>query len=61
MVVYKKTAIPNSTKDAYIDAIHATLPGSWEMSDMVMFALWLFIQRDFVFWNRKMQSQGQNS
>ena len=30
-----RIAIPNSIKDAYVEAIHATHPGSWGMTDMV--------------------------
>ena len=33
-----RIAIPNSIKDAYVEAIHATHPGSWGMTDMTTHA-----------------------
>ena len=41
-------AIPNSIKDAYVEAIHATHRGSWEMTDMVVHAWWSFMHRDLL-------------
>ena len=36
-------AIPNSIKDAYVKAIHATHPGSCGMTDMATYAWWTYM------------------
>ena len=41
-------AIPNSIKDAYVEAIHATHRGNWGITDMVMHAWWSFMHRDLL-------------
>ena len=35
-----KIGIPNLIKDAYVEAVHATHPGSWGMTDMATHAWW---------------------
>ena len=44
----ERIAIPNSIKDAYLEAIHATHPGSWGMTDMATYAWWPYMRRDIV-------------
>ena len=41
-----RIAIPNSFKNAYVEAIHATHPGNWGMTDMEIRAWWPYMQRD---------------
>ena len=41
-------AIPNSIKNAYVEAIHATHPGCWGMVDMATHAWWPYMHRDIV-------------
>ena len=41
-----RIALPHAIKDAYIDAIHATHPGTWGMTDMATHALWPYMHRD---------------
>ena len=41
-----RIALPHAIKDAYIDAIHATHPGTWGMSDMATHAWWPNMHRD---------------
>ena len=41
-------AIPNSIKEAYMEAIHATDPGSWGMTDMATHDWWPYMHRDIV-------------
>ena len=43
-----RKAIPNSIKDAYVEAIHATPPGSWGMTDMATHAWWPYMHRDII-------------
>ena len=43
-----RIATPNSTKDAYVEAIHATHPGSWGMIDMATHAWWPYMHRDII-------------
>ena len=43
-----RIAIPNSIKDAYVEAIHATYPGSWGMADMATLAWWPYMHRDII-------------
>ena len=43
-----RIAIPNSIKDAYVEAIHATHPGSWGMTDMAVHAWWPYMHRDII-------------
>ena len=40
-----RIAIPNSIKDAYVEAIHATHPGSRGMTDMATHASWPYMHR----------------
>ena len=44
----ERIAIPNSIKDAYVEAIHATQPGSWGMTDMATHAWWPYVHRDII-------------
>ena len=44
----ERIAIPNSIKDTYVEAIHATHPGSWGMTDTATHAWWPYIHRDIV-------------
>ena len=41
-----RIAIPHSIKKAYVEAIHATHPDSWEMIDMAPNAWWPYMHRD---------------
>ena len=41
-------AIPNSIKDAYVEAIHATHPGSWGMTELATHAWLPYMHRDIV-------------
>ena len=43
-----RIAIPNSVKEAYVETINATHPGSWRMTDMVTHAWWPYIHRDII-------------
>ena len=38
--------LPHAIKDAYVDAIHATHPGTWGMTDMATHAWWPYMHRD---------------
>ena len=44
----ERIAIPNSIKDAYVEAIHATYQGIWGMTDMATHAWWPYMHRDIV-------------
>ena len=44
----ERITIPNSIKDAYVEAIHATHPGSWGMTDMATHAWWPYMNQDIV-------------
>ena len=41
-----RIALPHAIKDAYVDAIHATHPGIWGMTDMATHAWWSYMHRD---------------
>ena len=41
-------AIPHSIKEAYVEAIHATHPGSCGMTDMATHAWWPYMDRDII-------------
>ena len=41
-----RIVLPNSIKDAYVEAIHATHPGIWGMVDMATHAWWPYMHRD---------------
>ena len=41
-----RIALPHAIKDAYVDAIHATHPGTWWMTDMATQAWWPNMHRD---------------
>ena len=41
-----RIALPHAIKDAYVDAIHATHPGTWGMTDMATQAWWPYMHRD---------------
>ena len=43
-----RIAKPNSIKDAYVVAIHATHPGSWGMTDMATYAWWPYLHCDII-------------
>ena len=43
-----RIVIPNSIKDAYVEAIHATHPGSWGMTDMATHAWWPYMHFDII-------------
>ena len=43
-----RIAIPNSIKESYVEAIHATHPGSWGMTDMATHAWWPYMHRDII-------------
>ena len=40
-----RIALPHTIKDAYVDAIHATHPGTWGMTDMATHAWWPYMHR----------------
>ena len=46
--VNDRIAIPNSIKDAYIEASHATYPGSWDLTDIAIHAWWPYLHRDLL-------------
>ena len=46
--VDNRICIPNSIKDAYVKAIHATHPGSWGMTDTAIYVWWPFMHRDLL-------------
>ena len=46
--INNRIAIPNSIKDAYVEAIHATQTGSWGMVDTATHAWWPYMHRDIV-------------
>ena len=41
-----RIALPHAIKDAYVDAIHATHPGTWGITDMATHAWWPYMHRD---------------
>ena len=41
-------ALPHAIKDAYVEAIHATYPGTWDTTDMATHAWWPYMYRDIV-------------
>ena len=41
-----RIALPHAIKDAYVDAIHATHPGTWGMTEMATHAWWPYMHRD---------------
>ena len=41
-----RIALPHAIKDAYVDAIHATHPGTWGMTDMATHAWRPYMHRD---------------
>ena len=43
-----KIAFPHAIKDSYVDAIHATHPGTWGMTDMATHAWWPYMHRDII-------------
>ena len=43
-----RIAIPNSIKDAYVEATNATHPGRWGMTDMATNAWWPYMHRDII-------------
>ena len=46
--VNNKMAIPNAIKEAVIDQIHASHPGSWGMTEMGQKVWWPFSNRDLI-------------
>ena len=43
-----RIAIPKASNEAYVEAIQATHPGSWGMTDMASHAWWLYMHRDII-------------
>ena len=44
-----RIALPHAIKDAYVEAIHATHPGTWGwMTDMATHAWWPYMHRDII-------------
>ena len=43
-----RIAIPNSIKDAFVEAIHAIHTGSWGMTDIATHAWWPYMHRDII-------------
>ena len=41
-----RISLPHAIKDAYVDAIHATHPGTWGMTDMATHTWWPYMHRD---------------
>ena len=39
---------PHAIKDAYVEAIHATHPGTWGMTDMATHAWWPYMHMDII-------------
>ena len=46
--VNDRIALPHAIKDAYVEAILATHPGTWGMTDMATHAWWPYMHRDIV-------------
>ena len=43
-----RIALSHAIKDAYVDTIHATHPGTWGMTDMATHAWWPYMHRDII-------------
>ena len=43
-----RIALPHAIKDAYVEAIHATHPRTWGMTDMATRAWWPYMHRDII-------------
>ena len=43
-----RIALPHAIKDAYVEAIHSTYPGTWGMTDMATHAWWPYMYRDII-------------
>ena len=43
-----RIALPHAIKDAYVEAIHATHPRTWGMTDITSHAWWPYMHRDIV-------------
>ena len=43
-----KIALPHAIKDAFVDAVHLTHPGTWGMTDMATHAWWPDMHRDII-------------
>ena len=43
-----RIALPHAIKDAYVEAIHETHPGTWGMTDMATHAWWPYMYRDII-------------
>ena len=43
-----RITLPHAIKDAYVESIHATHPGTWGMTDMATHAWWPYIHRDII-------------
>ena len=46
MCIDDRITIPNSIKDAYVEALHATHPSSCGMTDMATHAWWPYMHQD---------------
>ena len=47
-ICYEKVAIPNALKDALIEDLHASHPGSWGIVCMAQHCWWPYINRDWL-------------
>ena len=41
-------AIPNSIKEACVEAIHATYSGNWSMADIAVLVFWWYMHRSII-------------
>ena len=48
ILVDNKLAIPNTLKESVMDALHATHPGAWGMTELGQSLWWPFINRDLI-------------
>ena len=48
LCVEDRIALPHAIKDAYIDVLHSTNPGSWGITDMALHAWWPYMNRDLL-------------
>ena len=48
LCVDDKIALPHAIKVSYIYVLHSTNPGSWGITDMVLYAWWLYMNRDLL-------------
>ena len=48
LCVDERVAIPNSIKEAVVESLHMTHPGSWEMISLSQYAWWPYMHREIL-------------